>query len=154
MFITQLYAKIRSFIETERSPQKLAFSVSLSIFIAFSPFIGFHTIMAFFFSWIFALNVALLLTISMLINNPWTMFPIYATDHAVGDGIFYLLGIDAMHLNPSWTSVCNAWIAKHIGISGISFWAFIIGGNSLGLLMSLFVYPIVRHIAIQRAQSI
>jgi len=129
----------------ERSPRKLAFSCALGVFIAFSPFVGLHTAMVFMFSWFFALNTALLFAVSMLINNPWTMVPIYATNHVVGDQVFYLCGIDGMQLNPGWVATINHWIMQHTGISGISFWAFMIGGHLLGLLLSFVVYITVHY---------
>ncbi len=48
--IKPMYNKIRSFLKNERCPRRLAFSVSLAVFIAFSPFVGFHTAMVFLFS--------------------------------------------------------------------------------------------------------
>ena len=152
MIIKSMYNKVCSFIKKERCPRRLAFSVSLAVFIAFSPFVGFHTAMVFLFSWLFALNAAILLAISMLINNPWTMVPIYAADHVVGDGIFYLFGIDSMGLNPDWVCKLNSWIAYYTGLEGISLWAFLIGGNLLSLLLAVTVYPIIRYVSMRHIQ--
>jgi len=150
--IKSMYNKIRSFIKNERCPRRLAFSVSLAVFIAFSPFVGFHTAMVFLFSWLFALNAAVLLAVSMLINNPWTMVPIYAADHVVGDGIFYLFGINGMELNPGWVSSLNTWISHYTGMEGISLWAFLVGGNLLSLLLAAMVYPLIRYVFMRRVQ--
>jgi len=147
-----MYNRVRSFIKKERCPRRLAFSISLAVFIAFSPFVGFHTAMVFLFAWLFALNAAVLLGISMFINNPWTMVPIYAADHFVGDSIFYLFGINSMDLNPDWVSSLNVWIFHYTGMEGISFWAFLIGGNLLSLLLAILVYPIIRYISMRRVQ--
>ena len=142
-----MYKKVCSFLKNERCPRRLAFSVSLAVFIAFSPFVGFHTAMVFLFSWLFALNAAVLLAISMLINNPWTMVPIYAADHVVGDHLFYLCGIDGMNLNPDWVCSLNEWIAHYTGLEGISFWAFLAGGNVLSIALAMTIYPIIRYIS-------
>ena len=150
--IKTMYDKACSFIRNERCPRRLAFSVSLAVFIAFSPFVGFHTAMVFLFSWLFALNAAVLLTISMLINNPWTMVPIYAADHIVGDQLFYLCGINGMELNPDWVDSLNAWISHYTGLSGISFWAFLVGGNLLSIVLALIIYPIIRYASLRRIQ--
>jgi uncharacterized protein (DUF2062 family) len=150
--IKTMYNKIRSFLKNERCPRRLAFSVSLAVFIAFSPFVGFHTAMVFLFSWLFALNAAVLLAISMFINNPWTMVPIYAADHVVGDGIFYLFGIDGMQLNPDWVCRLNTWITHYTGLEGVSFWAFLVGGNLLSIFLALTVYPIIRYVSMRRFQ--
>jgi uncharacterized protein (DUF2062 family) len=152
--ITQLYTRIRQFIKGERCPRKLSFSVAISVFIAFSPFVGFHTLMAFAFAWFFALNVGILLALSNGINNPWTMLPIYATDHVVGDNILSWLGIDSMQLNPNWISALNDWLFNHTGIQGLKLWSFLIGGNLLSVLLALIIYPIVRYILAYRAQGV
>lgn len=152
--IATLTKKLKQMILIERSPRKAALSFALGVFIAFSPFVGFHTAMVFLFAWLFALNAALLFAVSILLNNPWTMVPIYATGHVVGDHIFYWLGIDAMYMNPSWVSSINNFITRHTGMSGISFWAFMIGGHLLGLLLSIVVYFVVHHIVSQRMGSL
>lgn len=150
----KLYHKLRTYFRHERCPRKLSFSVAVSVFIAFSPFVGFHTAMAFLFSWVFALNAGMLLAMSMSINNPWTMIPIYATDHVVGDGIFQLLGIDGMMLNPSWLSSFNAWLSQTVGMSGISVWAFVIGGNLLSILLAFSMYMVMRFVLAYRVQEV
>ena len=150
--IKSMYKKIRSFFKNESCPRRLAFSVSLAVFIAFSPFVGFHTAMVFLFSWLFALNAAVLLAISMFINNPWTMVPIYAADHIVGDRIFYFFGINSMEFNPDWVSSLNTWIHHYTGMEGISLWAFLVGGNLLSFLLAGITYPVVRYLSMRRVQ--
>ena len=150
MIFNSIVNRFRSFLSSERCPRRLALSVALSVFIAFSPFVGFHTAMVVLFSWIFALNASLLLAISMCVNNPWTMIPIYATDHLVGDKIFHLLGINGMELNPSWIASCNAWIAKNTGMNGINLWAFLVGGNIVSILLALLIYVCMRYLMVER----
>jgi uncharacterized protein (DUF2062 family) len=150
--IKSIYNKVRTFIQNERCPRRLAFSVSLAVFIAFSPFVGFHTAMVFLFAWLFTLNAAVLLALSMLINNPWTMVPIYAADHVVGDQLFQLFGINGMELNPDWVCSLNKWIFHYTGLTGISFWAFLVGGNLLSIVLAIIIYPIIRYVSMQRIQ--
>lgn len=151
--IKRFYTRLCQFIKSERCPRKLSFSVAISVFIAFSPFVGFHTLMAFAFSWFFALNVGILLALSNGINNPWTMLPIYATDHVVGDNILSWLGIDSMQLNPSWIVGINDWIFNHTGMQ-LKVWSFLVGGNLLSLLLAMIIYPIVRYILAYRAHGV
>lgn len=151
----QFFSFIYQYLKRERCPRKLSFSVAVSVFIAFSPFVGLHTVMALIFSWVFALNIGLLLVISNSINNPWTMLPIYATDHVVGDNLLSYLGIDGMQLNPSWLSSINHWLANHTGISGVSVGSFLIGGNILGFILALCVYLVVRwYLLMYRPQGV
>lgn len=147
-----MYTRVREFLQHERCPRRLAFSVSLAVFIAFSPFVGFHTVMVFLFAWLFTLNAAVLLAISMLINNPWTMVPIYAADHVVGNHLFYLCGIDGMNLNPDWICSVNSWISHYTGLEGISLWAFLVGGNLLSVVLAITTYPIIHYVSTRRIQ--
>jgi len=145
MIVRRLYTLLQSFVHKERSPHKLALSFCMGVYIAFSPFVGLHTAMVFVFSWLFALNLAFTWTISVFINNPWTMVPVYGSGHVIGDGIFYLLGIDGMRLNPSWVNAINAFITKYTGLRGISLWAFLIGGNLLGIAAGVLLYPFMKQ---------
>jgi Uncharacterized protein conserved in bacteria len=131
----------------ERSTHKLALSCGMGVYIAFSPFVGFHTAMVFLFSWIFALNFAVVLAVSMLLNNPWTMIPVYSAGHMFGDWVLQLFGINHMALNPSWIEGVNSWLSSHIGLSGISLWAFLLGGNVLGVVLGIVSYPLIKRYA-------
>lgn len=130
---------------SEQSPRKMALSCCLGIYIAFSPFIGLHTGMVFLFAWLFALNGAVTLVVSKIVNNPLTVIPVYGSGHAFGCWIMKLLNLDPMIGNPSWMNTLNDWIFSHTGLSGISFWALMIGCNALGLILALVCYPLVKR---------
>lgn len=132
-------------LHKERCSRRLALSLCLGLYIAFSPFVGLHTLMVFIFAWIFALNSALLLAISCGINNPWTMLPIYATDHLVGDWLFYWFGIDGSYFNPEWAHSLSQTVSYYTGLQGISVASFVVGGNLLALAVSIVMYPIARY---------
>jgi len=130
----------------ERCPRQLSLSFCLGVYIAFSPFVGLHTAMVFLFSWLFALNFTVLLTVSCCINNPWTMVPVYGAGHLVGDWLFALFRCDGLQWNPWWVKSLNVSIAPYLGGTHISLWSFLIGGNLLGIVMSIAVYPIIKSI--------
>jgi uncharacterized protein (DUF2062 family) len=130
----------------EQSPHKLALTCALGVFIGISPLIGLHTVMTFAFSWAFSLNLAALFAVSVLVNNPWTMVPIYSADHFFGAWLFQFLQIDYLQLDPVWVESCNLFLKNHTGISGLSLTAFLVGGNILAVCMSIIVYPITRRI--------
>jgi uncharacterized protein (DUF2062 family) len=132
-------------LQRERCAKRLALSISLGVFVAFSPLIGLHTIMIFLFARLFRLNVALLFAISTVIHNPWTMIPIYASEHVVGSWLFRWVGVDAHTLDPSWLSWASDFVAHHVGIKGLSLGAFLLGGNLLAVLLSVILYPLVRY---------
>ena len=120
MFVQSLSNFFARLVLQEKSAYKLAASCALGAYIAFSPFVGLHTVMVFAFSWLFALNSAVTWAVSVAINNPWTMMPVYGVDYLVGD-----------------------WCAQYFGITLPAGWAFLIGGNLLGLLIGVMLYPIV-----------
>jgi Uncharacterized protein conserved in bacteria (DUF2062). len=147
--ITKLVVRpVKNFFEKlvlkERSAKILALSLCMGIYIAFCPFVGFHTIMVFAFSWIFSLNFAVTLAASVFINNPWTMVPIYSIDYFFGHWVFKLFNINPLSFNPGWMDSFNNIAFEYTGVSGISFWAFMLGGNLLGVLISVILYPVVK----------
>jgi len=153
MLLFQMYMlvkRIHSFLDRvimhERSPRRLALTVSLGVYIGISPFIGFHTIMTFLFGWLFALNLAVLFAVSFLIHNPWTTLPIYMFDHYVGQLFFGFFNMDGMQFDPTWVESCNLFLKTHTGISGLSLTAFLVGGNLLAVAASLIIYPFAMYI--------
>lgn len=128
----------------ESCAHRFTLSACMGIYIAFSPFLGLHTAMVFLFSWLFALNCAIVLAVSVLVNNPWTMIPVYGTGYVFGDWVVRFFGITSQH-NPSWMQMCNNWIYKHTGLSGISLWGFLIGGNILGIALGMLAYPLIKR---------
>src|ERR1700691_57350 len=91
MKLTQIKSLIQQLLAQEQSPRKLALTCALGTYIGISPLVGLHTVMTFLFGWLFSLNIAALFTISVLINNPWTMVPVYSIDHLFGKWLFTAL---------------------------------------------------------------
>jgi len=153
--IKKLKKFLKKLVLKEKSPKVLALSFCIGVFIAFSPFIFLHTAMIFAVCWMFSLNFAVVFSASFFVNNPWTMVPIYSTDYFFGE-IFLkkVLGLNTLSLNPSWMEPVNNIVSNYIGISGISFWSFIIGGNLLGLLISVMLYPIVKVVFERVSQGV
>jgi len=132
-------------IAYEQSPRRLALTCCLGIFIGFSPFIGFHTVMTIVIGWFFAFNIAGLWIISHIINNPWTMTFVYTVDHIVGIWIFDFFNIDSMQWNPSWFEIVCEYIKTHTGMMGFSLSAFLVGGNLIGIVLSVMLYPFFKY---------
>lgn len=137
----------KKIILTNRSPEKLAIAFCVGVFIAFSPFFGLHTIMTIFAAWYFELNFAVIYAASHIFNNPWTIVPVYVSDYVVGMKIFALFGADPYAwANPGWADWLNSKLTYYVGLPEISLWAFIVGGNVLGLVVSILLYPFVIRI--------
>lgn len=131
----------------ERSSDKIAFAFSLAIYIALSPFFGVHTLMAICAGLVFKLNIPLLLLIGNTINNPFTMVPLYSGGYLFGYWLVHTVcGVSMVEFNPAWMGFINNFLHNTLGIEHVSFWAFIVGGNVLGVIFGLISYPLVKYI--------
>lgn len=140
---------LRRLMVQEVSPHKLALTCSLGVFIGISPLIGLHTIMTIAFGWVFALSIPALFAVSVFVNNPWTMVPVYSIDHLFGVWFFDCLAIDYTRLDPVWVESCNLFLKQHTGISGLSLCAFLVGGNLLATGISVMMYPVMKRVFIR-----
>lgn len=87
-----ILSKIKNFfinlLKQEQNSSRLALTVCLGNFIAFSATIPFQTPLLFLLSWIFGLNSKIVFVIVFIINNPVTIIPIYIVNYLFG--IWYL----------------------------------------------------------------
>lgn len=145
MVFNYVYSLLNRMTAYECCPKRLAFTCALGIYIGISPLVGLHTIMVFAFGWMFALSIPVLFIVSMMIHNPWTMMPVYAIDHLFGKWLFSILEIDHVAWDPVWLESCNLFLKEHTGISGLSLSAFFVGGNLLGIVTSVMLYPVMKR---------
>lgn len=144
--------KIRSLVERlmalehQSSAHKLALTCSLGVFIAISPLIGAHTAMTLLFGWLLRLSIPALFAVSVFVNNPWTMAPIYSFDHFFGKWLLEVLNIDYLSWDPAWVKSFNLFLEQHAGISGVSLSAFLFGGNLLATGISVMLYPPMKRV--------
>jgi uncharacterized protein (DUF2062 family) len=128
------------------SAHQLALSVCIGIFVALSPFLFFHTVMIIIACWFLRLNFAFVYGIAHLINNPWTMLAIYATDHWLGFWILSRWGAtNLIASNPFWLQIINNKLQRMGMLSGFSLWSFIIGGSLLAFGFSVMLYPVMKR---------
>ncbi len=128
----------------ERTPKKLAYASSIGIFIAFSPFVGFHWLITLILAWLLRLNIGVMYAASHVVNNPFTMIPIYWAGYVVGSTVTEYLQLNLLPYNPSWMNWLNVKLSC-LGIPHLSLWDFLIGGNILGLLCAAIAYPFLIH---------
>ncbi len=114
-------------------PARLATSLCVGIYIAFSPFPGFHTLMIIAIRGVFSLSFPLLF-IGASINNPWTIIPFYSLD--------YFFGYWLTHSVLGWSFPWIIPLEKIFGSGKICLISFLIGGNLLGIVASLVSYPV------------
>lgn len=139
-------AKLIELVKVERSSHWLALSFSVGAYIAFSPFVLFHTAMALIVIYLFNLNGPAVFTASLLINNPWTMVPIYGAGYLFGDLICHsVFDMDLGSSNPQWLTSFN-WPLGSLGLPEGALWSFFVGGNILGIIVAFALYPIMRWV--------
>jgi uncharacterized protein (DUF2062 family) len=138
--IAWLKERTKTIMSLEQNRHKFIMAIALAVYIAFSPFVGLHTAMSFCVAWYIEVNVALVLTVSMLINNPWTMVPVYGAGYWLGILLFTWLDIDPYAFNPSWVAWCTQWLERSLGFPSFSLWAFMVGGNVIGIAGALIAY--------------
>lgn len=124
---------------------RLTISVCLGVYIAFCPLVGLHTAMVFFLGWLFSLHTPVLLAVSMLINNPWTMIGIYGLDHWIGKEVCNFFVIDHALFAPEVLQSWNQWLFSYLHMPDFSLGAFLLGGNVLGVTCAVIAYPIVNY---------
>ncbi len=73
------------------------------------------------------------------------MVPVYGAGHMFGDWILSLWDKNHYDWNPSWIANMNDWAQHKIGMSGFSFWAFMVGGNILGIGLGFVSYPMIKQ---------
>lgn len=139
MIIQKLQQFGKHLLHTEACVQKLTLSACLGIFIAFSPFVGLHTLMAIVLAWLLSFNMVITLLVSSLINNPWTMIPVYSCDYIFGKWLCWICKTDFTLMPHFFSSLCDP-IAYYIGLSAHVLWVFFIGGNILSILLAIIMY--------------
>src|SRR3990170_4707211 len=140
--------RIRSILELDDPPDKLALAFSLGVFVAFTPTIGLHTLSCFFLAWVF--RVSKLVTVTgAFINNPWTIVPLYG--FCLWFGI-RITGSDVAAPHIAWHELrfSNAYF-----ILKPYLWSFVAGTLLAGILAAvasyfLFYWAATRYRKIQK----
>ncbi len=84
------------------------------------------------------------------------MVPVYSFDYIFGRWLCTsLLPSHWIYANPWWMDWLNEPLVKYIGLPELSLWSFFVGGNVLGLIAAVVLYPIMywvfaRFIAMER----
>ncbi|MFA5074252.1 MAG: DUF2062 domain-containing protein [Nitrospirota bacterium] len=135
--------RLHSLFKLNDPPHKLALAFAIGIFIAFSPTIGFHMISCVACGMLFRLNTLVIITASLL-NNPWTMVPMYA--FCIWFGI-QITGADIATPSIAWNelTLTTAYL-----ILKPYLWPYIAGTLIIGTLAGvisyfLFHWAVVRY---------
>ena len=145
MKIKTYWQSLKDALGKEQSTATLHASLLWGVWIAFCPFVGLHTALAFISSWIFSLNLAIVLGVSMFINNPWTMIPVYYADYKTG---IFLHGLCNDYIqqillrNPQILSSLIEYIQTYISIPDFYLFPFLIGGITLACFATICAHCI------------
>ena len=126
--------RLRAVLHLDDNPHRIAMAFSLGVFIAFSPFIGLHLISAVFLAWVLRLNAAAVL-LGTLLNNPWTIAPIFGTGLWVGSMIY---GRHALLQPIQWQELTIVNVVPQIEPYLMP---FLLGTTLLGIVASIVAYP-------------
>ena len=147
--LKKVSATITKALQTGYTPDGIARSCAVGLYIAFSPFPGLHGVMMLACSTLFKLHLPTVFLAGSL-NNPWTMVPFYSFDYAFGPllvrswgGYNPSLTISAATLQPYVPTISKA-LSKVVGSGSMCLWSFLIGGNVAGILAAALAYPLVR----------
>ncbi len=152
--IRHMINKFEKLLFYEKSPKKVAIACALGVYIAFSPFIGFHTMMLIASGWILNLNIPLLLAVGYIVNNPWSMIPVFASGYGLGYLILHTwMEWPITASNPGWMSTINEYVHYYVGIPDVSFWAFMLGANLLGIVLGVITYFVAHSLALKVARA-
>ena len=69
------------------------------------------------------------------------MIPLYLFDYWVGLKIVQLMNLEYLE-NPVWMERINIFLQTRCHFPELSVWAFLIGGNVVGIIAGLLVYPV------------
>ena len=125
--------RVRSLLELNDPPHKLALAFSLGVFIAFSPTVGLHNVSCFLLAWVFRVSKVVVLSASF-INNRWTIVPLYGFCTWFG---IKITGNDVPIPHIAW---------NELTISTVYFtikpylWSFIVGTLTLGTAAAFLSY--------------
>ncbi len=137
-----------------RTPEMKALSVALGTFIAFSPFMGFHFIMAFTLAALYKPLDKVLLVGFTIVNNWWTMVPLYALGLWVGGVLTGVSGFTATAIQWDMFKLRNFFNGSAFVYIGHTLkpmlLPFIVGNMVTAVVAALLAFFIVRFLLKKR----
>lgn len=124
---------IRKILASGDDPKKIALACAIGFFVAFFPVFGVHTVMALALAWVFRVSPAITLA-ATLINNPWTIAPIYGGSLWFG---MLITGTEIHEFNINWSSLNWSLFIELVKLVGIP---FVIGCLLLGTVTAVAGY--------------
>jgi len=140
----------RIIFQVHDTPNRVAASFGLGIFIAFFPLLGIHIAMALALSVLLRLNRVVLL-VGAFVNNPWTIAPMYTAGTLLGCA---LLGVSPASLADVEWSLTGLELLHSVRAGlGPLLLPFVVGNLLLGTVGGVGSFAVVRAVLLRRAAA-
>jgi uncharacterized protein (DUF2062 family) len=139
---------LRRLLALDDTPERIARAFALGVFLAFSPLLGLHAFLGITLSFLFGLN-RLAMLMGLIINNPWTLVPIYAAGTYLGG---LLVGFPSAHSLPNfeWRALWSSGFWLQLAGQWHMLKPMVIGSFILSILVSIFSYIVALCVLRQR----
>ncbi len=134
--------RFRSIFQLKDSPHRLALAFAVGVFIAFSPTLGLHVLSCLLVAWAFRLNKLVVLT-ATLINNPWTIVPMYGFCTWFGGK---LMGSEIAMPQLAWNELT---LSSAYVIIKPYLWPFVAGTLVVGGIAAVIAYFLIYRLVIR-----
>ena len=143
--------KFEQMLLKEKSVNRLAVSFCVGTFIALTPTMPLQTPLVMALAWALRLNIGVAIAALYIVNNPFTMIPIYVVGYAIGSWLSMTLNISLLAYNPWWIDKFNAFLSQYIDVAKylgaeLCFWCLLLGGTIFGLMISVPLYPLLTRV--------
>ena len=133
---------LKQIITVDDSPHRIGIAFALGAFIAMSALIGLHTILGLALPHVFKLRKRVTMA-GVLINNPWTMIPIYSFCLWVG---LLLAGSEAPPPDIDWSNLSFSMLK---GDLLYYLTPFVVGTTLVGLVSAVAGYFLIKSAVIK-----
>jgi uncharacterized protein (DUF2062 family) len=141
-------AFLRRLLALDDTPERIAGAFALGVFLAFSPLLGLHAFLGITLCFLFGLN-RLAMLMGLIINNPWTLVPIYAAGTYLGG---LVVGFPSGYNPPSfeWRALWSGGLWLQLSGQWHILKPMVIGSFILSIFVSAFSYFVTLRVIRQR----
>jgi uncharacterized protein len=136
---------LKQILHLQESPQRTALAFAVGAAIAFCPLYGFHMVLVGLCTWAFGLNFVALLA-GALINNPWTIVPIFGATYWTGAIILGRSDTPTF----DWGELGFRAVYEQVMPYAVP---FAVGGFVLSLIAAVLSYPLALYLITKHRQA-
>jgi hypothetical protein len=143
--MASLQTLLKQMLHLQESPQRTAVAFAVGAAIAFCPLYGFHMVLVGLSTWAFKLNFVALLA-GALINNPWTIVPIFGATYWTGALLLGRSDTPAF----DWRELGFGAVYEQVMPYAVP---FAVGGVVLSVAAAFLSYPVALYIITKHRQT-